>query len=199
MPVTVPVPVTARVCRSEENNGTVCGHGVGAADILLAPGAGGSVRLHGDLEPVSGDFVIKPAERIAVRKQAGVVGAGECRRLCSCSAAACAPMGSDPTRPLRARCILQGTWCWRTRRCTCSQRGAPLASPTAATVPVRPASRMRCERGTAACATALCLSMDAIAMCFLAARVPGPERVADTDRGAGGERYRWAGWLAVAV
>lgn len=76
-PLPIGAPCSSHAdCGAGRCNGTVCGHGVGAADILLAPGAGGSVRLHGDLEPVSGDFVIKPAERIAVRKQAGVVGAG---------------------------------------------------------------------------------------------------------------------------
>lgn len=69
-------PITTQQCTATSQCGAgqclssgSCGSGVVAADILLAPGSSGSVRFNGPLEPVSGDLVLKPEERIIVRKQ----------------------------------------------------------------------------------------------------------------------------------
>eukprot|EP01049_Picozoa_sp_SAG25_P012227 SAG25_NODE_1619_length_2662_cov_2.448693_1_plen_544_part_00 len=83
-----PVPGQETQCASHSDcgagqclNSGFCGPGVVAADILLAPGSSGSVRFNGPIEPLYGDLVLVPEERIIVRKQAGTVGTGAAQLL----------------------------------------------------------------------------------------------------------------------
>jgi hypothetical protein len=74
-------PIPSHACTVDADCGAgqcsgsgVCHSGVVAEDILLAPGSGGTIRLNAPVEPVKGDLVFKPEERIVVRKQTGAVG-----------------------------------------------------------------------------------------------------------------------------
>ena len=74
-------PIPSHACTMDAECGAgqcsgsgVCYSGVVAEDILLAPGAGGTIRLNAPIESVKGDLVFKPEQRIVVRKQSGAVG-----------------------------------------------------------------------------------------------------------------------------
>lgn len=74
-------PIPSHACETDADCGAgqcsssgMCGPGVVAADILLAPGNGGTIRFNAPIEPVRGDLVFKPEERLVVRKQTGAVG-----------------------------------------------------------------------------------------------------------------------------
>ena len=62
--------------RCDEATG-LCGPGVGADDILLAPSDAGSIRLNGALTPVKGDLKLQveggSSGRLVVRKQRGAL------------------------------------------------------------------------------------------------------------------------------
>eukprot|EP01043_Picozoa_sp_COSAG02_P010117 COSAG02_NODE_350_length_24063_cov_47.131447_15_plen_467_part_00 len=74
-------PIPTNVCETDADCGAGqcsgsgrCGPGVVPEDILLAPGNGGTIRFNAPVEPVRGDLVFKPEDRLVVQKQTGAVG-----------------------------------------------------------------------------------------------------------------------------